>query len=66
MNFIEQKMGTHSFYQMVMWDLREEVMYHMRSYVVVDVVYPTVIAVKSCEAPSQITPFLFYQIRNNN
>lgn len=50
---------------MIVWDLGEEMMYDMSSYVVVDVVDQPVIAVKSREPASQITPFLFYQEQEN-
>lgn len=46
---------------MVVWDLREEVVYNMCSYVMVDVVYPSIVAIKCGEAPSQVTPFLHFQ-----
>lgn len=45
---------------MVVWDLGEEVMYDMRSNVMVDVINPSIVTIKCCKPSSQITPFLFH------
>lgn len=41
-----RKPTPYRFYQMIVWDLGEEMMYHMCPYVMVDVVYPSIIAIK--------------------
>lgn len=43
---------------MIVWDLREKMMYHMSSNVVVDVVDPSIVPIQCCEPSSQVTPFL--------
>lgn len=49
---------THSFYQVIVRDLRKQMMNHMRSNIMVNVVNPSIVAIK-CRKPSpQITPFL--------
>lgn len=51
-------MDTDRFYEIVVWDLREEVVDDMSSDVMVDVVYPPVISVDRRQSSSQIGPFL--------
>ena len=41
-----------------MWDLRKEVMDDMGSYVMVDVINPSIVAIKSCKPTPKVAPFL--------
>lgn len=49
---------THCFYQVIVWDLRKEMMNHMSSDIMMDVVDPSVVAIKSGQSSPQVTPFL--------
>ncbi|RWW11832.1 hypothetical protein GW17_00024528 [Ensete ventricosum] len=52
------RMDAHCFYEIVVWDLREEVVDDMSSDVVVDVVYPPVVSVDRRQSSTQIAPLL--------
>lgn len=40
--------NTHCFYQVVVWYLREEMMYDMSSDIMVDVVDPSIVPIECC------------------
>jgi len=49
---------TYCLYEMVMWDLREEMVDDMSPNVMVDVVDPSVVPVERRQATPKIGPFL--------
>jgi hypothetical protein len=49
---------NYRFDEMVMWDLREKMVDDMSPDVMVDVVEPSVVPVKRCQASAKVAPFL--------
>lgn len=49
---------THCFYQVIVWDLRKEMVDHVSSNIVMDVINPAVVTIKSGQPSPQVTPFL--------
>jgi hypothetical protein len=50
---------------MVMWDLREKMVHGMSPDVMVDVVEPSVVPVKRCQASTKVAPFLIINFQFN-
>lgn len=59
-----KQINTHSFYKVIVWDLRKEVMYHMGPDVMVDIIDPSIVTIERCKPSSQITPFLSTQYKD--
>ena len=49
---------THRFYQVIVRDLRKQMVNHMCSNIMVNIVNPSIVAVKCCKPSPKITPFL--------
>ena len=52
---------THRFYQVIVRDLRKQMMNHMCSNIMVNVINPSIVTIKCCKPSPQITPFLSTQ-----